>query len=132
MSIIPVRITDINYGNHLGNDALLSIIHESRMQMLAQWGYNELQAGGNALIMGDVMIAYRGEAYYGESLTVKIFIEEFTDKSFDILYHISTLRSGAAVDIAHAKTGMVCFDYKTRKIANLTPELKSKLQGIEI
>ncbi|WP_255669390.1 hypothetical protein [Myroides oncorhynchi] len=24
---IPVRITDLNYGNHLGNDKLLSISH---------------------------------------------------------------------------------------------------------
>jgi len=29
---IPVRITDINYGNHVGNDAFVSIIHEARMQ----------------------------------------------------------------------------------------------------
>lgn len=29
---VPVRVTDLNYGNHLGNDALLSIMHEARMQ----------------------------------------------------------------------------------------------------
>ena len=31
---IPVRITDINYGGHVGNDTVLSIIHEARMQFL--------------------------------------------------------------------------------------------------
>ena len=25
---IPIRITDINYGAHVGNDSLLSIIHD--------------------------------------------------------------------------------------------------------
>ena len=125
---IGVRIGDINYGNHLGNDSVLSIIHESRMQMLKQWSGNELNIAGNSLIMADVMIAYKGEAFYGEQLTVSIFAEEVTDKSFDLLYHISTLRDGATKDIAHAKTGMICFDYNTRRIATITEELKTLLE----
>jgi acyl-CoA thioesterase FadM len=31
---IPVRIQDLNYGNHVSNDAILSIMHEARMQYL--------------------------------------------------------------------------------------------------
>ena len=37
---IPVRITDLNYGGHVGNDTVLSIIHESRMQWLASIGFS--------------------------------------------------------------------------------------------
>ena len=29
---IAVRITDINYGNHVGNDAFVRLIHEARVQ----------------------------------------------------------------------------------------------------
>ncbi|MFN4249186.1 MAG: acyl-CoA thioesterase [Flavipsychrobacter sp.] len=125
---IGVRIGDINYGNHLGNDSVLSIIHESRMQMLKHWGGNELNIAGNSLIMADVMIAYKGEAFYGEQLTVSIYAEEVTDRSFDLLYHISTMREGVSKDIAHAKTGMICFDYNTRRIATITEELKTLLE----
>ena len=128
---IPVRISDINYGNHLGNDSVLSIIHEARVQMLCQWGYTELKAAGTSLIMGDVMIAYKGEAYYGEQLSVRIYAVEFTERSFDLLYEITTERGGQLTKIAHAKTGMVCFDYDSRKLASLTPELKSHLSGVE-
>lgn len=124
---ISVRIGDINYGNHVGNDAILSIIHEARMQMLRNSGYNEMNAGGNSLIMADVMIAYKGEAFYGDVLTVKVYAEEITDHSFDLLYHLSTPRSGKQTDIAHAKTGMVCFDYNERKIVEMTVELKKLL-----
>jgi len=131
-SHIAVRISDINYGNHLGNDSVLSLIHEARMQLLAQWGYTELEAGGTSLIMGDVMIAYKGEAFYGEMLTIKLYASEITDRSFDLLYHISTNREGQAIQIAHAKTGMVCFNYSIKRIANLTPELKSRLTGMDI
>ena len=125
---IPVRISDINYGNHLGNDSLLSIVHESRMQLLSQWGYDELNAAGTSLIMADVMIAYKGEAFYGDTLTVDIYAEEITAHSFDLLYHIKTKRDNKDQDIAHAKTGMICFDYKQRKIEGVTEELKKLLE----
>lgn len=126
---ISVRINDINYGGHLGNDSLLSLLHEARLQMLTSKGYSELNAFGNSLIMADVMIAYKAEAFYGDVLTVKIFAESLTARSFDLMYHVSTTRDGKTIDIAHAKTGMVCFDYKERKIANMTDEFKLFLEG---
>jgi len=128
ITTIPVRITDMNYGNHLGNDALLSIIHEGRMQMFRHFGHTELNAAGNSLIMADVMIAYKGESFYGDILTIKIYAEELTQFSFDLLYHISTIRNDKMTEIAHAKTGMVCFDYGERKITVMTPELKKLLE----
>jgi len=127
---ISVRISDINYGNHLGNDRVLSIIHEVRMQFLAQWQYTELRAGGNSLIMADVMVAYKGEAFYGDILLVEIFSDEIMERSFDLLYRITTVRNGNEIMIAHAKTGMVCFDYTSRKTTALSAELKSRLQSL--
>jgi acyl-CoA thioester hydrolase len=126
---IPVRIGDVNYGGHVGNDAILSIIHEARVQLFNHWGFTELNAGGNALIMADVMIAYRGEAFYGDILTIKLYVEEITARSFDILYHITTLRNGNITDIVHAKTGLVCYNYETHKTENLKPALEHKLKG---
>jgi acyl-CoA thioester hydrolase len=126
---IPVRITDINYGGHVGNDAVLSIIHEARMLMLAAHGYTELNAAGTSLIMADVMIAYRGEAFYGDVLQVEIFAEELTTITFDLLYRITTIRNGERKEIAHAKTCMVCFNYDTRKKVPMTDELKALLEG---
>ncbi|MFZ9695712.1 MAG: hypothetical protein ACO3AY_07565 [Chitinophagaceae bacterium] len=29
---IPIRITDINYGGHVGNDRMLTLAHEARIQ----------------------------------------------------------------------------------------------------
>jgi len=128
---ISVRISDINYGNHLGNDSLLSIIHEARMQLFAQWGFTELEAGGNSLIMADVIVAYKGEAFYGDRLEVVIYADEITEKSFDLLHKITTTRNGAEHLIAEAKTGMVCFDYSERRISKMKEPLKSCLQRME-
>jgi acyl-CoA thioester hydrolase len=129
IATIPVRVGDINYGNHVGNDAVLSIIHEARMQLLRVKGYNEMNAAGTSLIMADVMIAYRGESFYGDILEVKMFIEEITDYSFDILYHISTTRNGKKTDVAHAKTGMVSFDCEAKKIVAMTLEFAGFISG---
>ena len=130
ITTIPVRIGDINYGGHVGNDAMLSIIHEARMRMLCSKGYTEMNAGGNSMIMADVMIAYRGEAFYGDVLTVHIYAEEIMERTFDLLYHITTIRNDNPTDIAHAKTGMVCFDYEARKVAHMTGELKNYLTHV--
>jgi len=35
---LPVRITDINYGGHVGNDRLLVFAHEARMRFLQHYG----------------------------------------------------------------------------------------------
>ncbi len=126
---IPVRIGDINYGGHLGNDAVLSIIHEARMQLLAEAGFTELAVGGHGLIMADVMIAYRGESFYGDVLEVEVYVDELSERTFDLLYRISTERNGARMTIAEAKTGMICFDYEARKIVAMGDGLKSFLRG---
>src|SRR5690349_6808145 len=85
---IPVRIGDINYGGHVGNDAILSIIHEARMQWLAAAGYTELIIDGHGLIMADVMIAYRGESFYGDRMEVALYVADLTPRSFDLLYRV--------------------------------------------
>jgi len=129
-AVVPVRIGDVNYGGHVGNDAVLSIIHEARMQMLTAFGLSEMDAGGVGLIMADVAIAYKGESFYKDILDVVIYANELTGTSFDLLYHITTNRNGEVMQVAHAKTGMVCFDYKTRKIAALPDGLKSILETV--
>ena len=126
--VLPVRITDVNYGGHLGNDAVLSILHEARMKMLTHSGYSELNAAGNSLIMADVMIAYKNEAFYGDQLTIAIYAEEISSRSFDLVYHICIIADSGPKDIAHAKTGMVCFDYTARRTAPMTEELKTWLE----
>jgi acyl-CoA thioester hydrolase len=128
---ISVRIGDINYGGHVGNDAILSILHEARMQMLGKQGFDEMNAWGSSMIMADVMIAYKGEAFYGDSLSVEIYAEEISTRSFDFLYRIITLRNNTVIDVADAKTGMVCYDYKAHKIAVMNDGLKQFLQGGE-
>ncbi|MEI2750570.1 MAG: thioesterase family protein [Ferruginibacter sp.] len=60
---IPLRITDMNYGNHLGNDALVSILHEARVKWLNNLNYTELNVEGAGLIMGELVVSYLNEVF---------------------------------------------------------------------
>ncbi|MDP4283582.1 MAG: thioesterase family protein [Bacteroidota bacterium] len=121
---IPVRITDINYGNHVGNHAMVEIIHETRVQFLQKHNFTELNAGGTSLIMNELLVEFKNEAFYNDSLEVKIFSGEISRKSFELFYLLTTRRNGATVVIAHAKTGIVCYDYQEKKVDLLPEKLK--------
>lgn len=121
---IPVRITDINYGNHLGNDALVGIIHESRVQWLKKNNYTELDIDGIGLIMSDLAVEYINESFYGDVLEVAISAGEITRVSFELFYLVQTNRNDQTIPIAKAKTGMVCYDYENKKVATMPEGLK--------
>jgi acyl-CoA thioester hydrolase len=122
---IPVRITDLNYGAHLGNDALLSILHEARVQFLASLGTAEFDpASQQGFIMVDVAIEYKAEAFYGDVLHLALAANDQNKYGFDIVYHV---KNQAGKEIARAKTGMLCFDYNTRKLRALPPQLAVKI-----
>jgi acyl-CoA thioester hydrolase len=126
-TVIPIRITDLNYGGHVGNDSILSLIHESRVQYLKHFEFTELDFAGTSLIMSDVAIEFRSEVFYGNSLKVMVTAGEFSRAGFDIFYQMMNSENNKL--IAVAKTGMVCFDYSGRKVTAV-PELAiSKLQA---
>ena len=128
---IRLRIADINYGNHLGHDALISLLHDARMQWLAQWGYTELQAGGLGLILADLMVSYKSEAFYGDLLRIRIFLGGHTERSFELLYQVDVQRNEAWTRLAEAQTGMVSFDYGSRRVATMTVALKKCIGLLE-
>ncbi|MCG2614984.1 thioesterase family protein [Terrimonas sp. NA20] len=126
-TLIPVRITDINYGGHMGNDAILSLIHEARMQYLRSFGYTELDFAGIALIMADVGIEFKKELFYGDTVNVSVCAGDFTKLSFDLYYKLEKEVDGNWQTVALAKTGMVCYDYAKKKVSALPVEAKEKL-----
>lgn len=114
---VDVRISDINYGNHMGNDALLSILHEARIRFLKNYNCKELDMFGVSLIMSDVAIQYKNEAYHGDVLQIEVTAFDFSVTSFDLFYYI-TRKSDQKV-IAVAKTNMVCYNYDEKKMKDV-------------
>ena len=125
---IPVRITDINYGNHVGNDAFVSIIHDARMQWLHQFGYTELNIDGVGLIMSGLSVEFKNEAFFGDLVEVKIAPDNLSAVGFELYYQLLAERNKEQVLLANAMTGMICYDYSAKKIMAIPEKLKKILQ----
>lgn len=126
---IPVRISDINYGNHVGNDAFISLIHEARVQWLKQHHYSELQIEGVGLIMGELAVEFKNESFYGDVVEISIYAGELSKVSFELFYQLITQRNNEPIILANAKTGMICFNYTTKKVTALPTKLISILNS---
>ena len=123
---IPVRVTDLNYGGHLGNDALLGLLHEARVHFLRSLGvpndYDPVTKLG--LIMVDAAVEYKGEAFHGDVLRVQMAAADPGKYGFDVVYHV---HNQAGKEVARAKTGMLCFDYNTHKLRLLPEALAARV-----
>lgn len=119
---IALRITDINYGGHLGNDAVLSLIQEARLRFLMDHGFTELDVDGFGLIMTDSAIVYRSEAFYGDVLTIEVAAQDFTKKGCDFVYRITNKATGK--EVARAKTGVLIYDYGRKKVVEVPAVFK--------
>jgi acyl-CoA thioester hydrolase len=126
---LAVRITDLNYGDHVGNDTVLSFVHEARVRYLQSLGYSEFNMEGAGLIMADAALIFKNEIYYGDELMISIRATEFTRVGFDLIYKIEKKQTDLpAVVVATAKTAMACFDYERKKVVPLPEKAVLSLQ----
>ena len=125
---LPIRITDINYGGHLGNDSLLSLIHEARVRFLNHLGYSESNVEGSGIIMIDAGVQYKSEGFYGDELLVEVAVNDFTGIGCDFIYRVTN--KNTLKEIALAKTGIVFFNYEKRKTAPIPELFKKKIEEL--
>lgn len=111
---VRVRISDINYGNHLGNDALLSLVHEARLQFLQSRGFSEVDIDGCGLILTDAVIVYKSQGFHGNLLSIFADVGDFNKYGCDFFYKVVQKNGGK--EVARAKTGIVFFDYNRQKM----------------
>lgn len=125
---MTVQIGDINYGQHLANDAVLRLCHEARMRWLKQQGWSELEAGGAGLIMANAAVQYLAQAHHGDDLRIDMGAADVGKGGFALLYHL--IRQSDEKSIARVQTGMVCFDYAAQRVCRLPESLKAALEAV--
>ena len=121
---IDVRITDLNYGNHLANESLLSIIHEARVRFLNHLGYTEMDVESIGIMMADSVIIYKSQSYYGDSLNIEVGVGEVSKKSCDLYYRVTKDENKV---VALCKTSIVFFDYQTQKPVRIPEQFLGKI-----
>jgi acyl-CoA thioester hydrolase len=124
---LTVRASDLNYGNHVGHDTVLTLMQEARVNFYRTLGFkNELNFEGSiGQVIADVAVQYKSESFLADELIIKIGVSDFNKYGFDMFYLMENKSTGK--EVARSKIGIVCFDYGTRKIASIPDVLKEKL-----
>ena len=114
-TILKLRITDINYGGHLGNDALLGLLHEARLQFLNTYGKaTEMDCCGAGLIMLNIQVDYKAEGRYSDEIEIFVAIKDVGKTQFDMVYQLINVKNQKVV--ANAVSTMAFFDYKRHRV----------------
>ena len=123
-----VRASDLNYGNHLGHDALLTLMQEARIQFYRSLGFTNELSFEDAVgqVITDAIVQYKSESFLGDQLVIKLGISNVSKYGFDMYYLMENEMTHK--EVARGKTGIVCFDYSNRKVAAIPQVLKEKLQ----
>lgn len=121
---IPVRVSDLNYGNHLGYDRLVAIMHQARLKYLQKLGFKENDIDGVGMIMRHLEVDYQGEAFFDDLLHVNV--EFLPERSKCIVKYVITKNQNYKV--AQATETILFMNYETKKVSRLPSKFISTLE----
>jgi acyl-CoA thioesterase FadM len=90
-------------------------------------GFSEKNIGGPAIIMRDAHVTFRKEVFLHDVLTVDVGIDDVTLTSFNMTYTVKKESDGTVMFIG--STGLVAFDYETRRVAKLPEVFLERIRG---
>lgn len=124
-----VGISDLNYARHLDSVSMVHIIHEARLQFLANLGFTEANIYGLGMVVTDMAIDYQSESFANDVLNIEVGVGRFNRYGCDIYYKITN----TALDrvVCSAKTGVVFFDFDKHKIAPIPKTFSAMLEVLE-
>ena len=126
---LTIRVTDLNYGGHVGNDTFLSLVQEARQQFLRSHGYEELSMVGVGLIIADASIEFKRELNYGDIVKISVAAADFDKLGFDLFYKLEVVNGEEIILAGKAKTGMLCYDYQQKKKVTVPDEVVKRLSA---
>jgi acyl-CoA thioester hydrolase len=113
-----VRIGDINYGGHMGNEAALLLFQDARIRFLESIGFSEKHIGDRAgIILSEAHVYFRKEIFLHDELYADISVAEVTTSSFEMVYSIR--RTADAAEVLNGTTRLIAFDYERKKVTRL-------------
>lgn len=120
-----VRVGDINYGGHMGNDKYLLLFHDARMRYLASLGFSEANiSDGVGLIMNVAHVEYKGEVFLNDELSVGVRVTDLEGLRFRMEFRVEKAEDTL---VATGYTGMVGFDYAARRPARLPDDFVKRV-----
>jgi len=125
---LTVRVTDINAGNHLGNDSMISMISEARARFLYEYGVQETARAAVGIIVTDLATTYKAEAHARDQLLFEVGVMDFNQYGGDIIFRITRPADGKLV--AMAKYGFVFFNYQASQVVPMPDDFRAKFPHV--
>ena len=128
---LEVRVSDLNYGGHLGYERLLSLAHQARIRLFERLGATELDLGDGAtgIVAADLAVTYLAEAFVNDVLVFELKPVEVGLVAFRLAHRVSHKASGRPV--ALAEIGFVGFDVRRRAPGRLPERFAAALRELE-
>ncbi len=124
---LTVRISDLNYGNHVGYQNFFSFFQEARIAYLKQFNYTEMDIEGHGMIVGEANCKYKRELFMNDKFQASCAVTELRSKLFVMEYQI--LKADAVC--AEGFTNNLCFDYKAKKVVRLPEPFVEAIKAYE-
>ena len=124
---LDIRITDLNYGKHMGHMELIGLLHQARVEFLAANGMTEMNIEGRTLIVVDLAVSYRSEAFFGQTLIIDIGMAVEGSRGVEISYAVRDQGTGELVAVA--QTGVVFADPEARAVVQMPQAFRLLVQG---
>ncbi|MDP2678972.1 MAG: thioesterase family protein [Rhodoferax sp.] len=122
---ITIYQSHLNYGGHLDNALLLTLVSEARVRFFKSLGYTELNVEGVGILVADAALQYRSEAFHGEVMVLRMGATDLGHKGFDMVW--SMTEQSTQREVARGKTGIVFFNYPNRKVVPMPDAFRDKL-----
>lgn len=122
-----VGISDLNYARHMDSIAMIRVIHEARLQFLADLGFSESNIYGLGMVVTDLAIDFRSESFANDVLVVDVGVSKFNKYGFDIGFQVTNRALDTVVCIANV--GVVFFDFDNHKLAELPGAFQALLEN---
>ncbi len=125
---LTIYVGHINYGSHLDNAMLISLVSEAQMRYFAALGYPEGRIDGLVTLIADAAVQYKSEAFRGEVMVVRMAAADFNPKGCDLVWCMTEKVSGR--EVARGKTGIVFFDLATRRLASMPEGFRQRTRAL--
>jgi 4-hydroxybenzoyl-CoA thioesterase len=118
---------EMNHGNHLGFEKAVALIAEARVRCFERLGLTDVDPQGAGIIVADLAVRYRAEIRGGDRLILEVAAGNPEAKRCDLFYRF--VREGDGRPAVEAKTGIVFFDYASRRVADMPARFRERFFG---
>jgi acyl-CoA thioester hydrolase len=134
---VDVRLADTDAMGHVNNASYLTFVEIARVAYYEEvigrplpLGFHGAEEG---MILAEIRMTYRSQAFYGETLAVESRIERVGETSFAMVHRITAPESryGPARLVAVADSVLVSYDYRLDRPIRVPDEWRTAVAAFE-